>query len=112
MRVTKREQDGIAVVSIGGRLDANSAPRAEQELSEIASQDGVKILLDMKGLEYISSAGLRVLLIVAKQLKSKSGSLCLSAPVEAVHNVFEISGFLRVFTVKNTEEEALTFLAG
>ena len=81
------------VVSVGGRLDAAGAPQLEAH-GRAAIDDGAKkLLFDMAGVEYISSAGLRSLLVLAKAAKATGGSLALCGLVPAVKEVMTISGF-------------------
>ena len=105
MEIAKKEKDGVVVVSLIGRLDAASAGETETELNSLTG-DGAKLLVDLKGLEYISSAGLRVLLVVAKQIRRNNGKMCLCSLTETVSEVFEISGFLAIFDIADSEEAA------
>lgn len=97
----------VNVVRIGGNLDSDSFPEAQSQITNLIEQGARKILLDLKELVYISSAGLRVLLIAAKQLKEHGGELRISNLNNMVQDVFEISGFSKIFNVFNDEAEAL-----
>ena len=91
-------EDGKAVFSLEGRLDTTTAPDLEQKLR--ASLDGVSALtLDLEKLEYISSAGLRVLLATQK-LMSKKGEMKVKNVNEAVSEVFEVTGFSDILTIE------------
>ena len=85
MEIAKKEKDGIIIVSFMGRLDAASAGDTEAELNGLISK-GVKLLVDLSKLEYISSAGLRVLLVAAKQIRSNNGKMCLCELNESVND--------------------------
>ncbi|EJG07356.1 anti-sigma-factor antagonist [Methanofollis liminatans DSM 4140] len=98
-------EDG-AVVSVTGRIDAASAGLLDTELSGLIEGGERTIIVDMGGLEYISSSGLRVLLAAKKNLKKVGGDLSIAALKPFVREVFEISGFLRIFSVHDTVEEA------
>ena len=82
-------------VTLNGRLDTSTAPEMEKKLSSL---EGVTALeLDLSGLEYISSAGLRVLLAIQKVM-NKQGSMVLHNVNESVREVFDITGFSDIFT--------------
>lgn len=85
-------------VELIGRLDTNTSPILEGELA--SSIDGVKeLILDFKGIDYISSAGLRVLL-QAQKIMNKQGSMRLTNVNDSVMEVFEITGFADILTVE------------
>lgn len=92
MEYTKVVNGSEMVVSIGGKLDTETAPHFEQEiipqLTAITS-----LVLDLGDLEYISSSGLRVLLALKKVMSAAKGDLCIKNTSEAVKSVFHISGF-------------------
>ena len=95
---TNTIEDGKAVFSLEGRLDTTTAPDLEQKLR--ASLDSVsELTLDLEKLEYISSAGLRVLLSVQK-LMSKQGEMKVKNVNEAVSEVFEVTGFSDILTIE------------
>ena len=94
MDILKTEQQGIVILAPDGRLDSNSAPALEQEISTIGhNEDGHHLLLDFSNVEYISSAGLRVVLKTVKERQSASKSFAVSNMQDHVREVFEISGF-------------------
>ena len=93
-----KKQDGSALsIALEGRLDTTTAPELEQELSK--SLDGVTALtLDMAGLDYISSAGLRVLLTAHKTMM-KQGEMKLINLNEVVQEVFDVTGFSDILNI-------------
>lgn len=98
MTINKTLNDGKLSVSIEGRLDTTTAPYLEKEIR--ASLDNVKsLVLDIKKLEYISSAGLRVLLSTQK-IMSKQGTMTIKNANETVSEVFEITGFKDILTIE------------
>ena len=101
------DSGGVTVVRFEGNLDTNTAPEAQEQFDELASQGVDKVLVDFENLDYISSAGLRVLLATAKKLRGGGGNLRLCNLNETVAEVFEISGFSTIFAVFPTEAEAL-----
>lgn len=107
MDISKRQQGEAWVVAIAGNLDSGTSPRAQQELEAILAGGGRKLAVDFSSLDYISSAGLRVLLGVAKQLGVKGGALRTFGLNQTVREVFDISGFSAILPVFPTEAEAL-----
>jgi len=107
MDVSTREVDGILVADLSGRLDTQTSGPASEELSRISQGDHRMILLNLEGLDFLSSAGLRVFLRTAKLLEGGDGILKLSGARGAVKEVMEISGFRDLLDVHDTEGEAL-----
>ena len=81
--------------------------RSQEQMTELIEKGEKKILVHFGKLDYISSAGLRILLIAAKQLKAAGGELRLCCLNEVVKEVFDISGFTTIFNVFGSETEAL-----
>lgn len=100
------ESGGVFTVSIEGNVDTNSAPDVKSGLDELINSGANKIVIDLTAMDYISSAGLRVLLLVGKQLKGTAGELRLSGMNESVRDVFDISGFSSIFNIFGTAAEA------
>ena len=112
MRITQNLENGLVNVKVEGRLDASSSIEAQKELERMLEADSSKLLVDLSGLEYISSAGLRVLLVVAKKMQQKGGKIVLAALTPNVKEVFEISGFSSIFKIFDTVEESAATLQG
>ena len=107
MNITTDAAESVTVVRFQGNLDTNTAPEAQDHFDELAAGGVSKILVDFENLDYISSAGLRVLLATAKKLRGAGGNLRLCSLNETVAEVFEISGFSTIFAVFPSEAEAL-----
>jgi anti-anti-sigma factor len=107
MEIATRKEGGAMVVSVKGRVDAVTAPEFEKGLSALMAGGDHLLVLNLNGLEYISSAGLRSILITAKQLKAKDGKMLFAGLKGPVKDVFKISGFGSLFKIFETEEEAL-----
>lgn len=107
MEITTRTQRDVTIVAFAGNLDSNTSPRAQQALDRILAGGGRKMVLDFTALDYISSAGLRVLLGTAKRLNGAGGALRLFGLNETVREVFEISGFSTILAVLTSEADAL-----
>ena len=98
MQITKKQNASSLVIGLEGRLDTTTAPELEQALKE--SLDGVsELTLDFEKLEYISSAGLRVLLSARKQMY-RQGSMKLVHVGEMIREVFEVTGFVDILTIE------------
>lgn len=93
----KRNADEV-VIEIVGRLDTNTAPALDKTIGEDIN-DSQNLVLDLKGLEYISSAGLRVLLAAQKKMQ-KSGSLKVKNVCPEIMDVFEMTGFSDILTIE------------
>ncbi len=92
MTIEKKIENGAVTLGIIGRLDTQTAPELDKELSTVL--DGCEnLIFDMEGLEYISSAGLRIILKAQKAMKAQ-GSMKLVHVNESVMEVFDITGFL------------------
>lgn len=100
MDIEKRKNGSEITILPIGRLDSNTAPQLEAEIH--ASMDDVqKLILDFEGLEYLSSAGLRVLLSAHKAfMKKGSGGLVICHVNETIHEVFEVTGFLDILNIE------------
>jgi len=101
MKIAHQEKDGIICFQIEGRLDAESAPEAEILVKGALKQGGQRLLFDMSKMDYISSAGLRSILMVAKKIESNEGKLTFANLRGMVQEVFTISGLNSIFQVNN-----------
>lgn len=98
MTITKKSENGRLVIALEGRLDTTTAPALEEELN--ASLAGVTdLLFDLSNLEYISSAGLRVLLSAQKTM-NKQGKMAVTGVNETVSEIFEVTGFSDILTIE------------
>lgn len=98
LNINKTVENGVVSVALEGRLDTATAPELEQALME--SLDGAtKLTLDFANLEYVSSAGLRVLL-AAQKIMGKQGEMKLIHVNEAVMEIFDVTGFSDILTIE------------
>ena len=98
MTITKTQNGTELTFALAGRLDTVTSPELEQAVK--TSLDGVTALIfDMKGLEYVSSAGLRVLLAAQKAM-NKQGSMKLMNVSETIMEIFEVTGFSDILTIE------------
>ncbi len=106
MKVDEFEEGGVVVLKPVGRLDNVAAPALERRLMARVSGPA-SILVDLSEVDYISSAGLRILLLASKRLRQTAGRLCLCSAQEHVLDVFEISGLARAFRIHAGRDSAL-----
>ena len=107
MQIREEKQNEIHVFIIEGRLDSNTAPTFEQKVDEVIAT-GVKwMIIDFKNLEYVSSAGLRVIFKTTTDLKRLEGKLVLCSMADYVKEVFEVSGFDSFLSIMSSRDDAL-----
>ena len=98
MTIEKTLNGTELTVAVNGRLDTTTAPQLEAEFKQ--STDGVeKLVLDFAGLEYLSSAGLRVLLATQK-IMNKQGKMVIKNVNETISEIFEVTGFVDILTIE------------
>ncbi len=103
---------GVLVVRTGGRLDGVNAREFEDALQGVIDDSDRAVILDLGRLTYISSAGLRVILLVAKTLQRQDGNLAVCSLSGPVREVFEISGFDKIIQTHDSQAEAIAALTG
>lgn len=102
------ERDGEALVLLPvGRLDSANARSFESIVMERVDRGEQRLLVDFGRLNFISSSGMRVLLMAAKKLHASEGKLVLCAMPDHIHEVFRISGFDQIIPIRDTRESAL-----
>jgi anti-sigma B factor antagonist len=106
MDVNIREVGGVHVVELSGELDANTSPVAQQKILPLATE-GSRILLDMGGVSFMSSAGLRLLLSTYRQVAAQKGTVALASLSEDLQDTMSMTGFLSFFTVHENTESGL-----
>lgn len=100
-------QDDVHRIQLGGRLDSNTYGTLENLLPTVFGQEGALALLDCTALDYVSSAGLRVILMAAKRARQIQGRLVVFGLKPQVRDVFEVSGFLKILHVADDADSAL-----
>ena len=108
MKIEIRESQGIQIVAFEGNLDTNTSPEAETKINELIDAGNQKLLVNFEQLNFIASSGLRVLLATVKKLNTSGGALRICSLNATVQEVFDISGFVTILSVKSTEEDALS----
>jgi stage II sporulation protein AA (anti-sigma F factor antagonist) len=111
MSLSSEKIGDVLAVSLAGQVNSANAAEVESALLAWVEQGERLCALDLAKLDYISSAGLRVILMTAKRLKQNSGQLVLCGLQPQVKEVFDISGFLAILTVVDTRDAAVAKLA-
>lgn len=112
MDIIETRQNQIAIFSLAGRLDSGSSPEFDKMIVQ-AMENGFRyIILDCQKLDYITSAGLRVVVKTAKKLKPEEGRIILCAMADYVKEVFEIAGFDSFLPILPTLEDGIRMISG
>ena len=112
MQIAEARVDGIVAVAPAGRIDTTTAPLLEQHLIALLTRGERRIVVDFSGVDYISSAGLRVMLLLARRMRDANGRLGLCAMGDPVRQVFQLAGFLPLFVVRDSRDAAVEQIAG
>lgn len=99
LEIAQEEQDTLRILILRGRLDADTAADLELAVQDLLTSGARDFLIDLEGVSYVSSAGLRVMLALAKQLEGSKGRLRLCAIGPAVMQVFDVAGFSKLFVI-------------
>lgn len=114
MDVGTQTYSNVTVVSPRGRVDHQSADQLGASMAPYVARcehQSCKLVLDLSGVDYMSSAGLRVLMVAAKQARAQSGTMVVSGLGPTLREIFQISRFDRVFTVYDDIRDAIAELA-
>ena len=111
MDIIENKQAGYTVFKLSGRLDSNTSLGFEKKIFEAIENGTREMVLDFEDLDYISSAGLRVILKATKNLKNTDGRLILCAMQDYVKEVFEISGFDSFLPIVKSVDDAVNLIS-
>ena len=107
LNIDVHKENKITVVNVDGRVDGYNSSEFHRHLKAANDTDDLAMLLNLEQLSYISSAGLRVLLLMAKTMQSQKAKLAVCSLAEPIREVFSISGFDQIIPVYTSSEEAL-----
>jgi anti-sigma B factor antagonist len=110
MEINVKAIGQVMVLEVAGDIDSSTAPPAQERMLPLV-QLGSRIVLDMSGVGYMSSAGLRMLLSMYRQASRQNGSMVLVGLPEEIKDTMSITGFLNFFTIRDTVDEGLKVLA-
>ena len=99
MEIRDKKEGEVVVLEPIGRIDTNTANEFEKKIVEVMDNGVSRFVVDLKEIDYISSAGLRVFLMAIKKLKSMDGSFIICSMSDHIKEVFDISGFTPIFTI-------------
>jgi anti-sigma B factor antagonist len=112
LEIIKETYNNIDIYRLKGQLDSNSSPEFEQRIFQAISNGSKNVVVDFKCLDYISSAGIRVILRAAKAIKRKDGQIMLCCMHDYVKEVFDISGVGSLLSIVATLDDALQSFSG
>ena len=110
MEIEFETVDGIVVVTLFGELDSRTAPIVQDKLMDLPSPEA-RVLLEMSGVNYISSAGLRALLVLYRRMANSDGRVALVGLTESIRDVMTVTGFLDFFAAYDTLPEGVAALS-
>ena len=111
MDIQIKAVDDVVVVTLTGVMDGRTAPALEKQLLPLA-ESTPRLLLNMGGITFLSSAGLRILLILYRQINNQGGCIALANLRETIEDTMSVTGFFHFFTAYPTEKEGITALRG
>ena len=100
MKIDVKQDGEIFVVELEGRMDTNTSPEFQKEMETYYSREGFKMILDFDKLDFVSSAGLRVLLLIQKKSKALNGSLVIKNVKPEIQEVFDMTGFSDILNIE------------
>ena len=112
MQINVEPHDGTLVVAVEGRIDGANAMEFHDAVSDSLGDNSGPLLIDFENLSYISSAGLRVVLSLAKALRQRAGRFAVCSLSGVIAQIFQTSGFDQIISTHATREDALRNLAG
>lgn len=102
--------DNYTIIDIIGRLDTSTYGQLEEKIAEILDAGETNVVVNLEMMEYVSSSGLRIFLMMLKRIKTLNGKFYLCNLRQSVKEIFEIAGFTSIFQIFNTKEDALNNL--
>ena len=110
MKIGKRQVDGITVVILDGRLDSSASGEVMDQLSGLVNAGATRMILNLESLTYISSAGLRSILVAAKLTKTLNGDMRMCEASDLVSQILETCGFSNLIKIDAHEEDSIKAL--
>ena len=110
VQVNTRTLDGASVIRLEGTIDGSSAPVAQAAIQPLL-QPGCRLVIDLAGVDFMSSAGLRLMLLIFRQVSSAGGKVAMIGLSEEIRDTMSLTGFLDFFTTAESEDDALLAVA-
>ena len=102
LTLATREEDGRAIVAVGGEIDVYTAPKLRDQITELVSDGAYNIVIDLEAVEFLDSTGLGVLVGGLKKVRAHDGSLELVCTLERLLKIFRITGLAKVFVIHDS----------
>lgn len=109
IQVAVEEKENVVILRLKGRIDATSTPVLESKIRSFLESSS-RLLMDFSDVDYLSSAGMRLLLSASKKLKAKNGRLAFCSMGDEVMEIIKMAGFDKILSIYSTEREALAAL--
>ncbi|QIK74622.1 STAS domain-containing protein [Nocardioides piscis] len=107
LTLATREEDGRAVVAVGGEIDVYTAPKLRDQITELVSNGSYNIVIDLEAVEFLDSTGLGVLVGGLKKVRAHDGSLELICSQERLLKIFRITGLAKVFVIHDSADPSV-----
>lgn len=103
----KKSEKGIEILQVSGRIDPSTSNQLEEEINAVLSTGQFRMVLNLSDVDFISSTGLRIFLSALKKVKAQNGDVKICCMNSNVEKIFKIAGFVSLFDISPTEEEAV-----
>ncbi len=107
LTLATREEDGRAIVAVGGEIDVYTAPKLRDQITELVSGGSYNIVIDLEAVEFLDSTGLGVLVGGLKKVRAHDGSLELVCSQERLLKIFRITGLAKVFVIHDSVDPSV-----
>ena len=107
LTLATREEDGRAIVAVGGEIDVYTAPKLRDQITELVSSGSYNIVIDLEAVEFLDSTGLGVLVGGLKKVRAHDGSLDLICSQERLLKIFRITGLAKVFVIHDSVDPSV-----
>ena len=110
MAINQIKEDEVTILAVDGNLDGDGTQALEEQVLALLEAGEKKLLFDFSGLDYINSSGLRILVLAYQRLKKAAGTVAICGIKDYIQEVFEVSGYDKIFSLYPTKEAALKAL--
>lgn len=107
MTVTTEQRNGVEIMAVTGRIDSTTSPAFEEAIQKWVEGEATRYVIELSGVDFMSSAALRVFLSMAKRTSRNGKTVVLAGPTPEVQEIFQIANFTEIFTIVATVDEAL-----
>jgi anti-sigma B factor antagonist len=108
MEISTTDVNRVTVIVVSGRVDSATAPELESSLKQLVESDKSRLVLDLAGVDYMSSAGLRAMVSTLKSVKRVGGDLRLASPSARVAEVLRLAGLTSIFSIYSSQTDAVS----